>query len=244
MTYNPNGAIIYRGPSALDGAPIVVVVTGLASKSANGKTGDMLQTWIMRDDVDPVTALKGADASICGACPHRPATGGACYVQVGRAPLNVWRTAQRGRYVEPDDIASLGAGRNVRLGSYGDPAAVPPRVWEALTYAAAAWTGYTHQWRIAPHLKALCMASADSEAEAIVARAMGWRTFRVRTSEEPVTPKAEFVCPASEEAGRKTDCATCRACMGTSAKARVSPVIIAHGPTKRRFELTRNRLAA
>jgi hypothetical protein len=39
----PNGAILYRGPSLLDGAPIVAIVTGLASTSANAKTGAMLQ---------------------------------------------------------------------------------------------------------------------------------------------------------------------------------------------------------
>lgn len=235
---NPNGAVLYRGPSMLDGAPIVVILTGLANASRNAKTGDMLQTWIMRADVHPLAALKGADASICGACPHRPASGGACYVQVGRAPSNIWKAFAADRYAYGEGV-QLGAGRMVRLGSYGDPAAVPAAVWEALTRHASGWTGYTHQWRTAPHLKPLCMASVDSEAEAMEARAQGWRTFRVRGAAEPVAARLEFVCPASEEAGRKTDCATCRACMGTAGKAKASPVIIAHGPTARRFMLTR-----
>lgn len=238
-----NGAIIYRGPSMLDGAPIVVVVTGLAKSSRNEKTGDMLQTWIIRDDINPIEAAKtGQDETVCGDCVHRPINGGSCYVKLFQAPLNIFRSAHRGIYptvTDLDAIAALGVNRVVRLGSYGDPAAVPVNVWQALTAHASAWTGYTHQWRNAPHLMALCMASADSVAEHVMAKAMGWRTFRVRTATEAVMAK-EFICPASKEAGNKTDCASCKACMGTSAKAKASPVIIAHGATARRFELTRS----
>lgn len=244
-----NGAIIYRGPSMLDGAPIIVVVTGIAKSSRNAKTGDMLQTWIIRDDINPIEAAKtGQDESICGDCVHRPINGGSCYVKLFQAPLNIFKSAHRGIYptvTDLNDIAALGVDRVVRLGSYGDPAAVPVGIWEALTAHASAWTGYTHQWRVAPHLMALCMASADSTAEQVMAQVIGWRTFRVRTASEPILAK-EFICPASKEAGNKTDCASCKACMGTSAKAKASPVIIAHGATARRFELTRSpsKLAA
>ena len=33
----------------------------------------------------------------------------------------------------------------VRLGTYGDPAAVPSYVWESLLSRAKGWTGYRHQ---------------------------------------------------------------------------------------------------
>ncbi|QOC54178.1 hypothetical protein [Caulobacter vibrioides] len=238
----PSGLILYRGPSLLDGAPIVVVATGLGRSSRNEKTGDMVQTWIIRDDVRPDHAAKsGDDASVCGDCPHRPVNAGSCYVKTFQAPLSVWNAVHRGVYPTADDagaVSDAGAGRMVRLGSYGDPAAVPVWVWEALTARAKGWTGYTHQWRVAPALKALCMASVDDFAEAVTARAQGWRTFRVRTAGEALEPR-EFICPASAEAGQKTDCASCRACMGTDAKAKASPVIVAHGATARRFALYR-----
>ena len=68
-----NGVVLYRGPSRLDGAPIVVVATGLQRPSENEKTGPMVQTWILRSDEHPVSAVhSGADASICGDCPLRP----------------------------------------------------------------------------------------------------------------------------------------------------------------------------
>jgi hypothetical protein len=56
----------------IDGEPIVVIATGFKRSSANPKTGDMLQTWILRRDVAPFAAIhNGADASICGDCPLR-----------------------------------------------------------------------------------------------------------------------------------------------------------------------------
>lgn len=246
MTKKPSGIILYRGPSMLDGAPIIAIATGLDDKARNRKTGLVLQTWIMRDDVAPHIALKtGDDASVCGDCRHRPINGGACYVRVFQAPLVVWKAAQRGVYAQAADldaIRSAGANRVVRLGSYGDPAAVPIAVWEALVSGATAHTGYTHQWRNAPELAALCMASADSALEAAQAQAQGWRTFRVRAPSEPVSLR-EFVCPASKEAGAKTDCASCRACGGITSKAKANPVIIAHGATARRFIVTRSPIA-
>jgi len=237
------GLVLYRGPSMLDGAPIIAIATGLDGKFRNAKTGAMVQTWIVRDDVAPNVALKtGEDSSVCGDCMHRPANGGGCYVRVFQAPLNVWKTAHRGRYALAADleaIAAAGRGRNVRVGSYGDPAAVPVAVWRALLSEADAHTGYTHQWRRAPELAAFLMASADSPEEAHQAQAAGFRTFRVRAPLEPVDAR-EFICPASKEAGQKTNCAACRACGGQASKAKASPVIIAHGATARRFILTRS----
>jgi hypothetical protein len=56
--------IIYRGPSLYDDAPIVVI--GTFTKS-NSKTGGVVQTYILRDDIDPRDASKGGqDVSICG----------------------------------------------------------------------------------------------------------------------------------------------------------------------------------
>lgn len=240
----PNGIVLYRGPSMIDGAPIVAIATGFAGKSRNAKTGDMIQTWILRDDVSPVQAIKtGQDESICGDCMHRPSNGGSCYVKVFQAPRSVWESDKRGIYpmaADLETIANAGAGRVVRLGSYGDPAAVPVAIWKVFTSRAEAWTGYTHQWRSSPDLAPYCMASVDNEGEAITARSNGWRTFRIRVAGARIALREEFICPASEEAGRKTDCASCKACMGTSGKARVSPVIIAHGATARRFALHAN----
>lgn len=243
-----NGAVLWRGPSLLDGAPIVVIAVGLANASSNRKTGAMLQTYILREDIDPIAALRtGADVSICGQCPHRgvalepgqepyadgPHARRTCYVNVGQGPLGVWRAYKRGVYASRGEgwqaIAQLGRDRIVRLGTYGDPAAVPAFVWSELTYYAKGHTGYTHQWRTADSaLRRLCMASADSLADAAEAQAAGWRTFRVAMPCDPPRAANEAVCPASAEAGRKLTCAQCLACAGANGR-RGSIVIQAHG---------------
>lgn len=242
-----NAFIFYRGPSAIDGAPIVAILTGLGARgSSNEKTGALLQTWIIRADVAPHVAIHtGQDASICGTCPHRGTivdgknTGRSCYVRIFQAPLAVFKAFNRGIYpeVSPVDAGTLVAGRMVRLGSYGDPAAVPVHVWQALLANVSAKTGYTHAWRTCDTwLRNVCMASCDTASDHAEAKAAGWRTFRVRLASEELATR-EIVCPASEEAGKKTTCADCRACGGLTAKARVDIAIVAHGakPTVNAF---------
>jgi cytochrome c len=73
------------------------------------------------------------------------------------------------------------------------------------------------------------MASADTEADAINAQRVGYRTFRVTTdSEEKI--KGEVLCPASEEAGRKLQCEQCKACGGANGRRKGSIYIPIHGP--------------
>ena len=236
----PNGIVLYRGPSMLDGAPIVVIATGLASKSLNEKTGDLIQTWIIREDVSPTVAVNtGADASICGTCPHRGRivdgrnVGRSCYVTIFQAPLNVWKSYHRGIYpaATPEQARDILAGRKVRLGSYGDPAALPFAVWSVALAKTEARTGYSHAWRsVSPALAQFVMASCDSTQDATDAKALGYRTFRVTSLPAPADKRrGEVVCGASKEAGYKTTCAACLACGGNGAKARADIVITVHG---------------
>ena len=121
----PTGFIFYQGPSVLDGKPIIGIAT---LKSKNEKTGNLVQTWILPEGVSPVEAVKtGKDASVCGNCPQRQSVGGACYVNVGQAPNNIWNAYKAGNYPVANafDMETLLAGRKLRIGSYGDPAAIP-----------------------------------------------------------------------------------------------------------------------
>jgi len=46
-------SVIYRGPSLIDGSPIVVVaVITKSDDAANEKTGAVVQTYILRADMD------------------------------------------------------------------------------------------------------------------------------------------------------------------------------------------------
>lgn len=236
----PAGYMIYRGPSMLDGAPIVAIAT---MRSENRKTGNMIQTWILREDLSPVDASKArADASICGDCKHRWSLGGACYVNIGQGPGSIWRAYKRGNYQDLTGtlrpLESICAGRTVRLGAYGDPAAAPVAVWQALTRYATGHTGYTHQWRnpVAAPLRALCMASVDTDAEYAAAQSAGWRTFRVRCEDDVSVMPREFEC-VSDTKG--TACADCRACDGAArGPGQASVFITVHGSLKSRFTVT------
>lgn len=227
------GAVAYHSASALDGAPIVVLLTG---PSANVKTGAMIQSWILRADVPPMDAARsGADYSICGDCRYRrDADDGtrACYVNLAWAPRGIWKAWKRGEYTASRDEVLARA--PLRLGAYGDPAVVPYVVWDRLLAISVkaghkTWTGYTHQWRTCDRrFKTICMASVDTHAEADAAQAAGWRTFRVRSTSDGLRPR-EIVCPASEEAGHRVTCLQCRLCMGALRDAK-SIAIFAHGP--------------
>ena len=202
----------------------------------------MIQTWILLRDQSPVTAVaEGNDASICGDCRHR-GTGNrdrSCYVNVGQAPQSVWRAFHRDGYAPIPDLGEL-ARRPLRLGSYGDPAAVPVEL--VLSWASAAagdsgtpqHTGYTQQWRTCDQrLRNACMASVDSEPDQRIAESLGWRTFRVRESDSDATLEREVVCPASAERGNILTCAECLACGGAGSGRRGHITIRVHGAASR-----------
>jgi len=221
MMARQNTIKVWEGPSELDGAPIMLLLTGLAKSSKNAKTGDLLQTWILRSDVAPHVAVKtGEDASVCGQCPLRPylfkrgaVSDRACYVKTFQAPLSTWKANRDAPVFPVEGTRALVAGRRVRRGSYGDPGAVPSHVWDIFTDNAG--TGYTHQWRDA-YLSTFAMASVHDAAERAEARARGYRTFRVSASADDILP-GEILCPASKEAGELTQCADCNLCDGSRA---------------------------
>ena len=232
----PSGFILYRGPSLLNGAPIVVVAI---TKSSNVKTGNMVQTYILVDNgQSPVVNVRALDdVAICGTCPHRRGIGGSCYVNLGQGPRAVADGVVRGIYpADPDSAQRASIGRMVRLGTYGDPAAVPASVWDALIVGSAGHTGYSHQWETgqAAHVMHLVMASADSMAQRVIAKAAGYRTFRIMPDGAPLMA-GEFSCPASKEAGYKKTCATCGACSGGVDSRKADAVIVVHGSLASRF---------
>jgi hypothetical protein len=227
--------IIYEGPSLIDGKPIIAIAT---LNSSNSKTGAMVQTWIMRSDIEPHQAIKtGDDVSVCGDCPHRPENSGSCYVLTFQAPLSVYRAYHRGSYV--DRKLESFRGKALRLGSYGDPLAVPLEAWKPLIDITEGRTGYTHQWRMDanPQWKNLIMASVDNSIEANQAQKDGWRYFRV-TNESAPKIKGESICPASVEAGKKLTCADCLSCGGQTGR-KASIVINAHGSRASNYKLIR-----
>lgn len=250
-TPKPKNSIIYNGPSLIDGAPIVVIAI---VTSGNIKTGNMIQTHIIRADMDPMQASKtGDDYAICGNCTHKgtPSTdpakktaqGRTCYVNLGQGPNQVFKAYKTGKYPTvqtPQEIAAIGNGRMVRLGTYGDPAAVPATVWDALLKGSTGHTGYTHQHDKSPDYSRM-MYSADNAQDALQAQSKGYRTFRVIPVQDyNQNGKAsilanEILCPASKENDKGITCSTCKLCTGNTTKAK-SIAIVAHGTARNQFK--------
>lgn len=243
-----NGTIVYEGASRIDGKPIVAILTGLLLPSTNPKTGPMAQSYILKADSHPLDAIKdGSDSSICGECPLRLMPSGIrrCYVN----PMvlgQIWKSYQKGSY--PDFANFLGKHRllaqyrlqryGLRIGSYGDPAAVPIEVWESLIDIAkptGAVTGYTAQWK-SPHnhgYRHFLMASCMSLEDAKLAWSMGWRTYRIDSFGE--LQANEIACPGSIEAGKSIECSSCNICCGSDGKTRSSVVIQPHGHARNKW---------
>jgi len=228
--------VIYKGPSLLDDKPIVAIAT---YSDRNTKTGKVLQTYIIRADISPLEASKsGEDFSICGDCKFRgtPTTDPVrkqavkrdCYVNLGQGPTIVFKSYMRGVYPAADNVGDrvdLGTGRVVRIGTYGDPAAVPSWIWDQLIRHSESHLAYSHQSGFRPDI---AMQSADTEAQAVAHWNNGARTFRVITDIGDLVKGKEILCPASKEAGRRVQCNACKLCGGTSIKASKSIAIVQH----------------
>lgn len=205
--------VIWRGPSRLDRSPIVAL---LQLRTSNSKTGDIPSIWIEPDNVDIANPR-----STCGDCPLRA---GGCYVDA-RGVFSI-RAATQGKALAPwADVRRIVAGRVLRLGSHGDPLALPLPLIRRLVGLASATVGYTHHWRrhkspaTGGWLQSAIMASVENSADAKEAQRLGWRTYRIRPWDTPLEP-GEIQCPAVVRPGAVT-CQQCKVC-GTAGRRSVS----------------------
>ena len=204
--------IMFRSMSALSPTvEIFTVFTGFKG-SRNKKTGNMVQSYILVADQQPVDAWQdGADVAVCGNCPlrynskvHTPA----CYVNKGHDPYMVWHACQRGSYIEVgvdvtfEEAIAFISGYKVRYGAYGDPSAAP-HIFGALQ----SHTGYTHQWKTSD-LEEECMASVETVYQKRKANEKGWRTYRI-VHDAIELEKDEIMCPFP-----KVQCVDCKLCGG------------------------------
>lgn len=227
-TPSTNGFILFEDNQR------VVIATGFTTRSENVKTGNMIQIWVLVKAENPIDALRsGSDALVCGGCPLRGTLGKnrACYVNLGQAPLAVWRTYTAGRYatLERSEVANKFTNRVVRFGAYGDPVFMPYDLVHDIAQVARKHTGYTHQWQnpLFDAYKQFFMASADSADLAVKAHAQGWRTFRVAPEGNLQLGQREILCANTT---RGVTCEQCGLCNGASGAKSI--VIEAHGAGK------------
>lgn len=231
MPNNSNGWILYQGPSQLTQQPIVCIVTGCCNWSTNPKTGPMLQSWILLQNQHPYAAIKeGTDVSVCGNCKLRRNSNGRRLCYVNPAPLGqIWKQYKAGRYSTAPNYT---AGLNFRIGAYGDPTAVPLKIWRDVLEKVPSATGYTQQWRQPQfqEFSKFCMASVIGLADAAEAQSLGWRTYRIRGEE--ISP-LEVDCPGAK-LNPVVNCNSCKLCNGQSANISVD----VHGTSRHYFHVT------
>ena len=222
------GYVLYKGPSRIDGETIVAILT---LQSTNIKTGNMAQLWIMREDTPPHIAKKqGKDISVCGECPIKDN----CYVVLFQGPLSVYNAYKRGTYNSIDFVYEYKRylkDLSIRFGAYGDPAALPIWLINAITQNCKDFTGYTHSWKRFPGLSKYFMASVESIALKDKAKKLGFRTFRVIPKSGGDLLNKEIVCPAENKGKQCLDCLLCN-----GAKQAVDITITAHGARAGGFE--------
>jgi hypothetical protein len=197
--------------------------------SANVKTGDMAQVWILNKDINPVDALKsGASKEVCFNCTHL--VNKTCYVNVGQAPQAVYKAYKAGKYapLDLDILKALIKWKAVRFGAYGEPVLIPLHLVKFIAKHARGFTGYTHQWQNLAYLdyKDYFMASTDNISEVVKAHQMGYRTFRVK-GENQVNLANEIDCPNATTGVQCRDCTLCDG-LGKHGKGK-SITAIVHG---------------
>ncbi|MEO0838270.1 MAG: hypothetical protein AAF063_05135 [Cyanobacteria bacterium J06643_5] len=190
----------------------------------------LLQSWIIQQNLVPTEAAKkGLEKGICGTCPLKLSQTGACFVNL--LPVNnIYRTYFAGNYqkLSINEIEVIKRYRYpIRIGSYGDPTAVPFDVWEPIISASSGHTGYTHRWgsnECDERWKKYLMASVQSESEARIAQNQGWRTFRIITPDAPLSEN-EILCRHTED--DRVKCSSCMLCDGKSNKPNIADIV--HG---------------
>lgn len=203
-----------------NGERVAIIATGIKRRTNNRKTGDMVQIWILLADQNPVAAVQsGLDANtICQGCPF--ANGQGCYVNVGQAPLAIWKAYNAGKYpkLNPADYEKVFADRKVRFGAYGNPTLIPIAMVKAIASVSKGWTGYFHNWRELGQTKAKAyndyfMASTESETSFNLANTQGLRVFHANQKQ----PENTVEC-LSDSHG--ISCAECQLCQGWNKKAK------------------------
>lgn len=216
------GYALYRGET--NGAPFVAIAT---LSTSNRKTGDMVQIWFLLEKVNPVQAVKEAiDAqTVCRDCPF--ASGNGCYVNVGQAPLAIWKAFHRGAYpdLNPCDYGRVFGGRKIRFGAYGNPSLLPVSIVTAIASVSEGWTGYFHDWKTNPFATEYAkffMASTETENSFRMAQSLGFRTFHA----SPIKPDNAIECLSD---AKGITCDKCKLCSGLSKSRLPSVWINPHG---------------
>jgi|TARA_B110000211_G_scaffold107078_1_gene124289 hypothetical protein len=157
-----------------------------------------------------------------------------CYVLVFQAPLAVYKCWKRGGYptLTPKQAQKRLAYKVVRLGSYGDPVHIPKWKLDIILKFTLRITGYTHQWKNKKYIeyKQYFMASVDTPKERLLAKSLGYRTFRVEPGTDDLDSNEVGCLSDKKVRGNKklVPCVDCGMCDGLTGKVTKDIVVRLH----------------
>ena len=228
----------------LDGQNIFVVRKGFTTnqKISNGKP--LVQTYTFSvKQWQLASTRKGfemkdffaLDESNCLDCPYSGNSGtGKCYTHKFMQYTGFLAML---RSIKTDQVTPLTSqkraaiikmctGSYVRFGTYGEPSLLSVDLVKQMAEASSTWTGYTHQYAKpwAKDYGQYFMASIHNQAEADDARDKAYRSFIASQDGNELAVS----CPASKEAGFKSNCAACGLCSGILGKGKKDVKILEH----------------
>lgn len=250
--------IVWVGNSEIPGSEGEMLCAAITFGSKNKKTGNMATLWIfpyilVTENLSILDFLQnGGDQISCLGCIHSSIGQKTCYVWpsmgkgFSRMVIGLRDRYQSGKpySLNREEVkAVLALFEIIRLGGYGDPAALPVEFLEFLKSCVNTALGYTHLWNrfsgeTRNRLQKILMASVDSKMQGMMAVSQGWRYFRVGAKGELPDKSIEFACPASKEVkekiGKVITCGDCKKCIGNETPAK-NTLIQVHGTLAKRF---------
>ena len=113
----------------------------------------------------------------------------------------------------------------VRFGTYGEPTEIDVDLISDITKICKSYTGYTHQYLRKPEYLNWFMASVHNKYQAdLVEKRFNARSFIASKNGE----ENGIICPASSEAGFKSNCSKCGLCSGIKGKGNKHVKILEH----------------
>ena len=164
-----------------------------------------------------------------------------CYVRLEQAPTGIYKLYKKGGYpvVSTREAVDYVRRRDLRVGAYGDGAALPIGVIRPLVDAADVVTNYTHAAGYAPgradRLAGFTMASCESVAQAKEYQSRGLRTFRVSPNfqEKNGVRRVVDLLPGEIQCiktlNKSVQCIKCKLCDGWRGKYTKNIVAPVHG---------------
>lgn len=181
------------------------------------------------------------DAKNCFDCPFSVNSnkGGKCYthkvmqysgfVSMLKSIVNEFSTLDKiSTYNQSHTIELLNMAKNryIRFGTYGEPTMHPLELVSSMVEVSKSWTGYTHQYMRKPQYNKFFMASTHNQLQANNTKnKFGFRSFIAVKS---IGESIGVICPASKEAGYKSNCSSCGLCSGIIGKGKKDVVILEH----------------